>query len=113
MIEKIHIKNVATYGPSPERLDDLAKINFIYGSNGTGKTTISRVIADAASYPHSLVTWRNGVSLETLVYSRDFVEKNFNQPDELKGIFTLGEKNKDTLDKIATAQRELDSIKPL
>ncbi len=111
MIEKIHIKNVATYGPSPERLDDLAKINFIYGSNGTGKTTISRVIADAASYPHSLVTWRNGVSLETLVYNRDFVEKNFNQPDELKGIFTLGEKNKDTLDKIATAQRELDSIK--
>ena len=111
MIEKIHIKNVATYGQSPEVLDSLAKINFIYGSNGTGKTTISRVIADATTYPDCAVTWRNGAQIETLVYNRDFVEKNFNQPDELKGIFTLGEKDKETLDKIAAARVELDSIK--
>ena len=111
MIEKIHIKNVATYGQSPEVLDGLAKINFIYGSNGTGKTTISRVIADATTYPDCAVTWRNGAQLEPLVYNRDFVEKNFNQPDELKGIFTLGEKDKETLDKIAAARVELDSIK--
>jgi wobble nucleotide-excising tRNase len=89
----------------------LAKINFIYGSNGTGKTTISRVIADATTYPDCVVTWRNGAQLEPLVYNRDFVEKNFNQPDELKGIFTLGEKDKETLDKIAAARVELDSIK--
>ena len=111
MIEKILIKNVATYGQSPEVLDGLAKVNFIYGSNGTGKTTISRVIADASAYPDCAVTWRNGAQLEPLVYNRDFVEKNFNQPDELKGIFTLGEKDKETLDKIAAARGELDAIK--
>ena len=110
MIEKVHIKNVATYGQSPEVLDGLAKINFIYGSNGTGKTTISRVIADATDYPECVVTWRNGVPLETLVYNRDFVEKNFSQPDELKGIFTLGEKDKETLDKINVAKSELEHI---
>ena len=34
-----------------------------------------------------------------------------NQPDELKGIFTLGEKDKETLDKIDAARAELDLIK--
>ena len=112
MIEKIHLKKIASYGQSPEKLDDLAKINFIYGSNGTGKTTISRVVADPDADDHSncIVAWQAGVPLETLVYNRDFVEKNFNQPDELKGIFTLGEKDKETFDRINLAKGELDRI---
>ena len=110
MIKQIHVKNVASYGSSSEKLDDLAEINFIYGSNGTGKTTISRVIADTIDYPDCAVTWQAGVPLEALVYNRDFVERNFNQPDELKGIFTLGEKDKETFDRIKLAKDELDRI---
>jgi wobble nucleotide-excising tRNase len=111
MIERIQIRNVATYGPVNEELTGLEKINFVYGSNGTGKTTISRVIADCASHPDCSIVWRGGAPLERLVYNRDFVERNFNQPDQLKGIFTLGEKDKNTLDKIDAAKRELDQIK--
>lgn len=48
--------------------------------------------------------------LQSLVYNRDFVTKNFNQSAELKGIFTLGEKNVDTLNKIAAAKGELDKL---
>ena len=51
-----------------------------------------------------------GPPLKTLVYNRDFVEKNFNQPDELKGIFTLGEKDKTTLEQIGIAKAALDLI---
>lgn len=111
MIERIEISNVATYGPTPEVLNCLKEINFVYGSNGTGKTTISRVIADCASHMHCNLVWRGGSPMELLVYNRDFVERNFNQPDELKGIFTLGEKDKATLDKIEVAKGELDEIK--
>lgn len=111
MIERIVISNVATYGATPEELSDLKKINFVYGSNGTGKTTISRVIADSASHTHCSLHWRSAAPMELLVYNRDFVERNFNQPDELKGIFTLGEKDKTTLDKINAAKTELDQIK--
>ena len=111
MIEEIEIKSVATYdGPIPEKLSDLKKVNFVYGANGTGKTTIARLIANEAVYPCCTVKWRGGVSLETMVYTRDFIENNFNQSDELKGIFTLGEKDKETLDKIDSAKRELDTI---
>ena len=110
MIKNICIKNVATYGSLPEIMDDLAEINFIYGSNGTGKTTISRIIADAKAYPDCAVTWQNGALLETLVYNGDFVERNLNQPSDLRGIFTLGEKHKETFEKIEFAKEQLDEI---
>lgn len=35
-----------------------------------------------------------------MIYNHDFVTKNFNLPAELKGIFTLGEKNVDTTKRI-------------
>ena len=111
MIEKIQISSVATFGPAPEELTGLKEVNFVYGSNGTGKTTISRVIADCGTFSDCSLIWHGGAPLELLVYNRDFIERNFNQPDELKGIFTLGEKDKETLDKIDTAKAELDHIK--
>lgn len=115
MIKKISIKNVATYGQPPEELNGLKKINLIYGSNATGKTTISRAIANAPDYfkdySDCSITWQGGTELKTLVYNSDFIDKNFNQPDKLDGIFTLGEKDQETLDQITCAKEELVSIK--
>ena len=111
MIERIQIRNFATYGTVTEEMAELKEINFVYGSNGTGKTTISRIIANCGSHPDCSLGWHGGVPNELLVYNRDFVERNFNQPDELKGIFTLGEKDKETLEKIESAKSELDKIK--
>ena len=91
MIESISIANEATYGAVPESLTKLSKFNFIFGSNGNGKTTISRIIDDQDFYPSCEVKWKLARRLETLVYNRDFVELNFNQSNELKGVFTLGE----------------------
>ena len=111
MIEKIQISNIAAFGAAPEQLNDLKEINFIYGSNATGKTTISRVIADIDSYSDCSVVWRHGAEMERFVYNRDFVERNFSQSNKLKGIFTLGVKDKETLENIASANTELKNIK--
>ena len=108
MIDSISISNLATYAATPERLDGLSQFNFLFGSNGTGKTTVSRVIADEAKYPSCSVHWKGGTKLQPLVYNHDFVERNFTQSPELKGVFTLGEKQADTLAKIAAAKSELD-----
>lgn len=110
MIESITIAGVATYPPTPEQLNGLSQFNFFFGSNGTGKTTISRVIADEAKFPTCHVAWKGGTKLQSLVYNHDFVEANFNQSAELKGVFTLGEKQVDTLAKIAAAKIELDAL---
>jgi len=110
MIESVSIQNEACYGGTPQVLSHLSRFNFIFGSNATGKTTISRIIADESAFPNCAVVWEGGTKLETLVYNRDFVDKNFDQPSELKGIFTLGEKDKDVLVRIATTKSELDVL---
>lgn len=45
MIIRIDIKDVASYDKDGVTFDNLQKVNFIYGGNGTGKTTISRYLA--------------------------------------------------------------------
>lgn len=108
MIESITISDIATYSIVPEELNGLSQFNYLFGSNGTGKTTVSRVIADENSFPTCTVTWKAGTKLQPMVYNHDFVERNFTQSTELKGVFTLGEKQVDTLTKIAAAKIELD-----
>lgn len=107
MIQSISLQKVATFHPTIATvLDDLRQFNYIFGSNGTGKTTISRVIADGAFSTTCQCTWQNGQPLESIVLNRDFVEQNFEQ---MRGVFTLGEKEKDTEDKIMAAKRERDN----
>lgn len=110
MIEAITISTVATFDNTPVTLTGLSQFNYLFGSNGTGKTTISRIIANEASFPSCSVTWKGGTKLQPMVYNRDFVERNFTQSAELKGVFTLGEKQVDTLAKIAAAKGELDAL---
>lgn len=45
-----------------------------------------------------------------MVYNQDFVERNFDQSAEFKGVFTLGEHNIDTLNRIAAAKADVDTL---
>jgi wobble nucleotide-excising tRNase len=110
MIESITISDIATFGSTAESLNELSQFNFVFGSNGTGKTTVSRVIADESKFPTCEVTWKGGTKLQPMVYNYDFIERNFNQSTELKGVFTLGEQNVDTLNKIATDKAAFDDF---
>ena len=66
-------------------------INFIYGNNGTGKSTIAREIgADRG------LAWQGGKSAadySVLIYNQEFVDANFRNYGNLKGVFTVGEQN--------------------
>lgn len=109
MLQEIKIAANASYSSEGEKLDSLKPINFIFGTNGTGKTTISRFINDPGSYASCALTWEKGQTLACRVYNRDFAERNF--APQLPGIFTLGEAASDTLDEIDKAKgrvKELD-----
>nr|WP_315392244.1 AAA family ATPase [uncultured Duganella sp.] len=110
MIESLNIAKTATYGDAPQTLGGLGRFNFLFGSNGAGKTTITKVIANPGAHPNCSLTWKKGTPLEPLVYNRDFVERNFNAAPRLKGIFTLGEQDIANLEAIAAKKVELDTI---
>ena len=110
MIESLSIAKVATYPEKPEIMNGLKSLNFIFGSNGAGKTSIGRIITDPSACPECSVVWKGGTPLQTLVYNSDFVAKNFRPTEDLKGVFTLGEEQIGTLEKIAELKLERDAL---
>lgn len=105
MISEIKINPpVATYHSSAV-INDLRLINFIFGANGTGKTTISRVIERAGGHEHCELVWQGGAPLSVMAYNRDFIDRNFNQENPVQGVFTLG-------DNQVEAERQIQLLKP-
>lgn len=91
MIKKIVLKDIASYDHNGVTFADLQKVNFIYGGNGTGKTTLSRVLGSRnreEDYPNCELEWENGEPCKVLVYNRNFRERNLKE--NIPGIFLLG-----------------------
>lgn len=60
-------------------------INFFFGKNGTGKTSIGRAIQEGTG-----LIWSEQ-PCEVMVYNQDFIDQHFKTLDQLRGIFTLRE----------------------
>lgn len=110
MINSINIKKTATFDISGETIGNLSKFNYFFGSNGTGKTTISRVIDNENVFSDCYISWDNGAKLNTLVYNSDFIEKNFEESKDLEGVFTLGEENVKIKNQVANIKQTIDDI---
>ncbi|WP_051666279.1 AAA family ATPase [Pedobacter sp. R20-19] len=112
MLESITIKGIATYDPAGIRLENLKKINFVYGANGCGKTTLSKYIYDNTNpiYNACNLGWKGGLPVNVLVYNKDFRDRNFGK-GKIDGVFTLGEATKDEIEKIEKMQQELAELK--
>jgi wobble nucleotide-excising tRNase len=107
MIEEIAISgNAASYRGDGQALRGLRKVNFIYGPNGSGKTTISKLIADQAAFPDCTVKWAGGVPMKALVFNSDFAKTNYKA--EMAGIFTLGQETVETRAAIDTLRNQID-----
>ncbi len=113
MITSINIKNVATYDPvNGVEIVGLKKINFIYGANGCGKTTLSNFLLypGDTKFANCVLNWENQTPLNTLVYNKEFREQNFGK-GKLNGVFTLGQASKDEIKVIEEKTEQLKKIK--
>lgn len=108
------IKQVKIFGTPPytgsEQVVDAKQINFLYGLNGTGKTTISRFLRkqDDPRFSQCSVEWV-GSPIKCEVYNRDYVDENFGETS-VPGIFTLGEENITVKQQIETITSELTDL---
>lgn len=96
--------NRATFANVP--VNELSFVNFFYGNNGAGKSSVARAIAENEG-----ISWTDGKSandFDVLVYNQDFINKNFTNYGNLKGVFIFGEEDIDAKEKIAelTEQRQ-------
>ena len=112
MIESILIKNIACCDSDGIQINDLEKINFIYGANGSGKTIISNFIANQTDpeYQNCSIAWQHNQSLNGLVYNKKFRENNFGK-GTIEGVFTLGQATKEDIELIDKKQAELKKLK--
>ncbi len=113
MIQSIGLKNVATYdNVNGVQINGLNKVNFIYGANGTGKTTISNYLQNQLEqkYKNCYLHWQNNLSMKVLVYNKEFRENNFGK-GKIKGVFTIGQATKKEIEVIEKKLEELEIIK--
>ncbi|WP_273404759.1 AAA family ATPase [Campylobacter avium] len=110
MITKISMKNVASY-KDETTLETDKRINLIYGLNGTGKTQISKFLANQEDENFKDCNIEGLNNEEILVYNQDFIEKNFYNTDKQQGIFTLSEENITIKQEIEKLQEELIGLK--
>lgn len=108
MLTNIAVAGEATFPVDGVEVGDLKLVNYLFGHNGCGKTTISRAIHDPDARDGYSVKWENGRPIATLVYNRDFAENNFGE--QLKGIFTLGEDATKSAEEIERLQGEIGKL---
>ena len=112
MIEYINIRNIATYNETGIQISDLKKVNFIYGANASGKTTISNFLykPDELEFESCSFKWKNDIPLEILVYNKGFRDRNLGK-GTIDGVFTLGQATKEQEEEIERKRKELNNLK--
>ncbi|WP_411953792.1 AAA family ATPase [Alkalibacillus sp. S2W] len=107
MIKNISMKNVASYDDTGVKIEDLNKVNFFYGNNGSGKTSISEFLRNSHNFQDCSIEWsENEYSMQ--VYNKHFVEEYFGINDSLKGIYTFGKEQNELFDRRDELIQDID-----
>lgn len=87
-----------------EEIKGLSFVNFFYGNNGVGKSSIAHAIEDGNG-----VVWsdgKNASSYDVLVYNMDFINRNFVNYRQLQGVYIFGEENSEAKKRIEQLTEE-------
>jgi len=106
MISKIKLHKTASYTDIVEF--EPKAINYFFGSNGTGKSSLEKEIADISTYPHCNLNWATS-QIDVFIYNKQFVQDSFSQ--RIKGIFTLGKDATSIQKFLEYANQKIDELK--
>lgn len=94
------------------QVDGLTFVNFFYGNNGAGKSSIAHAIDE-----NDGIVWADGKSAadyDVLVYNQDYINDNFVNYGDLKGVFIFGEEDveaKKRIDELADEKKKKEDAK--
>ena len=95
MISSITMNGIATYNNIT--IPNLKKVNFFFGLNGSGKSTIAKYLNSLISKDELFNQCTNigfdGSQDYIMTFNEEFIEENFKRNSELKGIFSLDQRN--------------------
>lgn len=112
MIKEILMRNCATFPESGAKISDCKKVNFLFGANGTGKTTISDFLnkENPDLYSDCKINYddESDKNTKTIVYNKRFRERNLREG--MPGVFILGEDNVEITEKITALRQRKDEL---
>jgi wobble nucleotide-excising tRNase len=108
MIKNIKLNNCTPYQRA--ELTDCKKVNFIFGANGSGKSTISSFLAgvDDTRFSSSSLEWTGETHEKIEVYNKGF--RIANLQEEMPGIFTLGSATIDDIKALELLKSDLEQL---
>lgn len=122
MIQSLTIKKVATYDSvDGVQIPDLKKVNFFFGYNGSGKSTIVKYLYNlsleanlkAQEFNDCLQIGYVENTHQIIVFDENFTEVNFNKNPVLKGVFSLNQTNTIIDGQIATEEVSINKYNEL
>ena len=106
VIARIKLNNCTPFQQA--EVSDCKKVNFIFGANGSGKSTISSFLAGIpdSRYSSSTIEWVGETHEKIEVYNKAFRIANLQQ--DMPGIFTLGSATIDDIRALEGLKLELN-----
>ena len=87
MITEVDLSGTPCFAPGAT-LKDLKKVNFIFGPNGTGKTSITRILGEGLDDARIEHNEGDSSNREILILNSKYIEETFKETED--GIFFLG-----------------------
>lgn len=119
MITSITIKDVASYDSvNGEKIEGLKSVNFFFGFNGTGKSTIAKYIQSLnlknkelnPDFDQCSNIGFDNEKFEILTFNEEFTNQNFIRNSDLKGVFSLNKSNKEIDKKITSEESRVNEF---
>lgn len=104
--------NEASFEKTPaadSTVTGLTYVNFFFGNNGTGKSTIAKAIKNNLGITYNPGSDNGDYFIH--LYDEDYIQKNFESYHGMQGLFTMDYVNIETQQKVEEMQSTIASLK--
>ena len=97
--------NDATFKGTGAKLENPTYINFFFGNNGCGKSTISKAISCGRGVTYAAE--KTAADYQVFLYDEEYIARNFHSYHGLDGVYILDSDNKEAIDQLESLEKDL------